>query len=278
MPLRLALAVLVTLAAACGDDATTTAPPADAGARPDAEALRDGGAGDDGGQGDDDGGTTTRDSGTTPEDGGTSEVDGGPPPTGAFLEEDGLIVFEIESAPRVDDWAEETAVSGFGGTGYYRWDIDGARTGNGGSGVLSYDFTVTRTGRYQLHLRSAAPRPTDDNDAFVRFVGVDPVTVRNNPDATCPDGAARERPPDADGSGWFKLYQNESGDEWTFRSHHHDNCAHRIFVDVGSAGTYTVEFSGRSANFKLDRVHLRHVDVDEGTALDPSLPESSRAP
>jgi len=277
MPTRFALAALVILAAACGDDDGSTDAPMDAGARPDA-------ARPDGGGGDDDGGTPVGDAGTTSDDagaaddGGPTEVDGGPPPTGAFLEEDGLIVFEIESAPRVDDWAEETAVAAFAGTSYYRWDIDTARTRNGGSGVLSYDFTVTRTGRYQLHLRSAAPDRTEENDAFVRFVGLEPVTVRNDADATCPDGAARERPPEADGSGWFKLYQNQSGDEWTFTSHHHDNCAHRIFVDVASAGTYTVEFSGRSTNFKLDRVHLRHVDVDQSTALDPSLPESSRAP
>ena len=234
-----------------------------------------GGGGAAGGQ---DGGSAT-DAGDNPLDlGGNGQADQGPTPSGAFLATQGIVVVEVESAARVDDWASETSVAGFSGGSYFRWDISAARTSSGGSGVLAYDVALTQAGRYQFHLRSAAPQPTDDNDAFARFIGADVVTVRNNAGATCPDGPAHERSPVADASGWFKVYQNVSGDSWTYTTHHHDNCAHRIFIAVPASGGYRVELSGRSRDFKLDRFVLRHVDANEALALEPSRPESQRAP
>ena len=268
LPPLLALLMLT----ACGDDdgGTDSGPPAaDAAPGEDGGPAADGGATVDAGSGVDAGAV---DAGPLP------TADAGPPAPGSFLEEDGYVTVEVESADATGDWASETSVDGFTGDAYYRWDIDSPRTGSGGTGVLSYQVALTTTGRYQFHLRSAAPMPTDDNDAFVRFPFNTVVTVRNNADATCPDGPARERPPEADGEGWFKLYQNRSDDVWVYTSHHHDNCAHRVFIEVDTPNTYTVEISGRSRDFKIDRFVLRQVDVDESTALDDANPESPRAP
>jgi len=201
-----------------------------------------------------------------------------PPPTGAFLESGGLVFVEVESAPRVSDWVEEMSNTGYTGRSYYRWNISAARTRNGGTGVLAYDINFTRTGRFQLHLRSAAPERTEGNDAFVRFVGASPRVVRRGSGGSrCPSGGA-ERDPQTDSDGWFKLYQNESHNTWTFRSHHWDHCAHEIFVDIPAPGTYRFEISGRSADYEIDRFALRHTDVPEAMATDPSQPESARAP
>ena len=183
-----------------------------------------------------------------------------------FIETDGLLVMEVESMAPVDDWSLRDIVSGYTGTGYYEWkhgnnaqSIDAS-----GSGVLTYAFTITKTGRYRFRFRSAAPDVTEHNDVWVRFRNHEVVAIRNSSEFTINQNA------------WFKVYQNNSNNNWTWDASTKDHDPHSIFVDVDTPGTYQLQLSGRSTLFKMDRLVLYHADVNQSVATDPNTPESAR--
>ena len=183
-----------------------------------------------------------------------------------FIETDGLLVMEVESMAPVDDWSLRDIVSGYTGTGYYEWkhgnnaqSIDAS-----GSGVLTYAFTISKTGRYRFRFRSAAPDVTEHNDVWVRFRNHEVVAIRNSSEFTINQNA------------WFKVYQNNSNDNWSWNASTKDNDPHSIFIDVDTPGTYQLQLSGRSTLFKMDRLVLYHADVNQSVATDPNTPESAR--
>jgi hypothetical protein len=178
--------------------------------------------------------------------------------TGPFSEQGGLVVVEVESAKVSDQWTERTSVAGASGK-YYEW-----RSGDtslsfdaAGKGLLEYALRITKTGRYHLAIRSAAPHPTDHNDVWVRSPDLAPIRVK---------GAVEE----GLGLTWFKVYQNASNDQWTWITRTKDHDGHDIYLDITKPGTYRVQLSGRSTQFKIDRFVLRHVDVplETATSLD----------
>jgi hypothetical protein len=209
-------------------------------------------------------------SGPTPDAGPPKDsappTDSGPPPAcKGFVEAGGLVVMEVESAPVAADWTKRTSVAGYTGSGYYEWKHGdtSTKTDTAGQGILSYSVCVTKTGRYQLHIRSAAPNPTEHNDVWVRFPDTGAVKNKGAGDTSL-------------GTGWFKVYQNTSNDTWQWKTKTTDNNAHNIFVDVNTAQGFKVELSGRSTQFKVDRIVLRHASVTEADATKASNPESQK--
>jgi hypothetical protein len=196
---------------------------------------------------------------------------GGTPPSsgGEFLEVGGLVVIEAESEGVVGDWDLNTGVSGFTGSGYIEW-----KTGNfstsidpAGSGIITYEILIQNPGRYRFLLRSASPNSTEYNDVWARFP--DNPVFREQ-------GGVFSTPIFSSGN-WFKVYQNVSGDNWTYSTKHVDFDPHDIYMDFPTAGVYRFQFSGRSTRFKIDRFVIYDENVVSfSTASSPSTPESPR--
>lgn len=166
-----------------------------------------------------------------------------------YQEDEGVVVFEVESAAPSDDWKPEKQLAGHTGNGYYTWR--GAdRFNEPGSGVLSYSFLVTRDGEFRLAIRSRHDHhdSTLQNDCFTSM----------------------------DGGHWIKTFSSRRG-EWTWHTLHEldENdkppAQYRL-----SAGIHTLRLSGRSNGFSIDRIHLYR----EGAAgaEDESLKETTGLP
>jgi len=184
---------------------------------------------------------------------------------GVFQEANGLVVVEVESAPVAGSWSSQSGLAGFTGTSYYEW-----KTGNtattvdaAGQGILSYRFKINQTGRYRFQLRSAAPHSTEHNDVWLRV----------------PSGAVKIKGTTVTslGAAWFKVYQNAGANAWSWNAWTTDHDAHSIHADFNTPGEYTLELSGRSTQFKIDRFVLYHSSVSSTTALNTANAQSSTA-
>ncbi|MBX2821105.1 MAG: T9SS type A sorting domain-containing protein [Rhodothermaceae bacterium] len=179
-----------------------------------------------------------------------------------FEEQGGLVVLEVESVLPSDSWSLRNDISSALGNGYYEWKhgdndqgIDAA-----GMGILTYTFEISLAGSYRFLLRSSSPDNTEHNDVWVRF-----------PDN--PATGIRQRGPgsiEIQRNSWFKVYQNTSGQEWKWDARTVDFDPHSIFLTIDEPGTYSVELSGRSTLFKIDRIVLHHEQVrfTDATRLD----------
>lgn len=162
-------------------------------------------------------------------------------------DEDVVVLF-MEAVPTEGDWVEETANAGFTGTSYYRWDGPNY-FGSPGNGLIEYRFEVYEAGTYQLRFYNFHDDPdsTMENDCWLRM----------------------------DGQGqWMKTYSNGSGtvSNWNWTTRFDINGPHpnaNFDLDVGE---HTLQVSGRSYDFCLDRIHLYKNPNSHGT--DESLPAS----
>lgn len=185
--------------------------------------------------------------------------------TGAYIESGGLVIMEAETEAASGDWNYRQDVFGYTNEGYYEWKFGDGSLGIDGAGSdpITYEIEFTTTGRYLLELRSAAPDNNDHNDCWVRFQDSDLLEVQGS------DENNR-------GNSWIKLYQNVSGNTWTWQSKTVDFDPHKIYTDINTPGTYRFQISGRSTLFKIDRIALYTNAVSSATAQDISTPESPR--
>jgi hypothetical protein len=159
-------------------------------------------------------------------------------------EVDGGVAIEVESAAPAGDWKAETRLAGWTGASYYTWtgpDLFGAP----GKGTLAYAFHVLHPGRYRLLLRNRHDfeDSTLQNDCFTRL----------------------------DGGTWLKTFSSQRG-QWTWATNHeHEGGPKPPASYELSAGLHTLELSGRSRGFSVDRIHL----MREGAA---GGEDASRAP
>ncbi len=163
-----------------------------------------------------------------------------------FLEKDGLLAIEIESAPLAGEWAFETALTGYTGKGYYTWKGPNLFT-TPGQGILTYKFYVTNPGEYKLFIynRHDHPDRTENNDAWIKV---------NN-------------------AKWLKTYSSENC-EWTWQTKYefsHGNRGHA--VNTLEEGLNVIQISGRSTDFSIARLVFCQ-DADKG--MDLSVEESPR--
>ncbi len=162
-----------------------------------------------------------------------------------FQESGGIVVLEAESAPAAGSWTKESSVAGYSGSGYYRWN--GADVFNSpGQGILRYVIRIANAGAYHLRIRNHHDHPdsTLENDCFTRM----------------------------DGGTWIKTYSS-TADQWTWHTRHEQDGAHSDPLYTLAAGDHAFEISGRSANFRIDRIHLYLGNV--AGPLELSRPEST---
>jgi len=175
------------------------------------------------------------------------------PPTPVYQALDNLVVVEVESVPPAGDWNEYTALTGFTGESYYRWDGPDL-FGSPGSGILRYEFEVQETANYKLriHNRHDDPQPDQDNDCWVRV----------------------------DGGPWWKVFSNSGSAtvatwNWISVIEQSESVKYDANYDL-DAGRHVIEMSGRSNGFMIDRFIFYQVDVPHAFSLEN--PQSVYAP
>ncbi|MFT7077767.1 MAG: hypothetical protein ACJA0P_003793 [Planctomycetota bacterium] len=166
-----------------------------------------------------------------------------------YLAQSGLVVIELEESDAPGAWANSMSTPGYTGESYIRWDGPNLFNQPGQQGIFSFDFEVGDPGTYLLRLRNRHedPDPTEANDVWIRM----------------------------DGGTWFKTFSNQAGSvgAWTWETRF--DIAHGNQPQASwnlSSGGHTIEFSGRSNGFKMDRFHL-HLPGVAG-ATDPNQPVS----
>lgn len=158
-------------------------------------------------------------------------------------------------------WVVQNDIPGYIGAGFIQY-VGGHYTGIPGKSQLSYTFRIVKEGIHSFKMR-AYREDYEDNDVWVRFphgqvftrVGTD--TNRTG----------------TKGSDWFKAMIGQEDKWYSFvKAQNPDHTLHDIYVDFPEPGVYTVEFSGRSTGFRIDRFYLYQESsyFGMGTEEDPT--------
>lgn len=144
-------------------------------------------------------------------------------------EQGGMLLIDAETAPAIDGWTFESSAPGFIGAGYYTYRGAESKAAPG-SAILSYPIYINNPGLYlvRIHNYHDHPDSSEGNDAWLKIDSVQP---------------------------WIKTW---SGDRvlWNWGNNFeisHDN--HRgPEVTFPAPGPYTLQISGRSPGFSIDRI------------------------
>ena len=165
-----------------------------------------------------------------------------------FQEQNGLLVMQAETIPVVPQWTLDTAVAGFTGNGYIRWDGPNM-FGTPGAGLTVFNFEIQNAGTYNLSIHNYhdAPEPDQNNDCWIKMDGDNSKKVFSN-NGTSTVGVWN----------WASDFES-TGDQAQY------------FLD---AGPHTMKLSGRSNGFHIDRFHLWLSSAND--PLNLNNPESPR--
>ena len=160
---------------------------------------------------------------------------------------DGVGIIEIESVAASGGWVLETDNPGWTGTGFYRWN-GGNLFNSPGSGVLTYNLLVDNPGTYavRLHNRHNDPDPSEENDCWMSV----------------------------NGSPWIKTFSNNGSNDNTWNWLLQFDPGFGAVTYPMNQGLNEIRISGRSQNFRIDRLGVW--PVPGPNAQDLSLPESER--
>ncbi len=213
---------------------------------------------------------------------------------GAFIEENGLVVIEMETTDNLpgswvdSDNSTSPNISNPGdasGDDFIIWE--GAQSLNAqGNGLISYPIEISTTGIYQFKWRTQVGNgtsSTDHNDTWLKIEGDafygQKVATGN---IVCPKGSnsstndcVGSAPQGSGGNGWFKVYSS-GATNWTWSTLTNDNDGHEIFARFDTPGTYNILISARSSSHAIDRMVLVHDDFN-GNEQSLAIPESDRA-
>ncbi len=162
-----------------------------------------------------------------------------------FMEEDGMLVFEVESAPIVDPfWVLEKDVPGYLGKGYYTWRGP-EYFGQPGVAIMTYPILINTPGDYVLRIRNFHDHPANDqqNDVWIRL----------------------------DNGPWIKAFSSVSF-EWTWLTAYdlEGGPQDAVFENLQPGG-HIFEMSARSHGFRMDRVAIYQSGLP---GEDPAKPQS----
>ena len=169
-----------------------------------------------------------------------------------FVEENGLVVIETESLEPIGDWVRESTDSGYTGNGYFRWNGQDYFN-DPGRGVLEYKVLISDPGAYNVRIRMShlgAPAGDQWNDCWTRMGDSGPWVKTLHPSANLNEGFT-----------FNSLLEPRSGEFESMRY-------------TLSEGEHTFYISGRSANFRMDRIHFYKDSVQD--PLNLSYSESQR--
>jgi hypothetical protein len=205
-----------------------------------------------------------------------------------FIEQNGLVVIEAESIPATGGWEEQNATGGFTGDGYLIWEGDDSFR-EPGNGTLSYRIKIDTPGTYRYTHRTRileGNSNTEANDLWLRFPQAQGFFgEKGNGDRVYPRGNERgnngsDQTPYPEGdnkNGWFKIYMNTLG-SWHWQASTSDFDPHDIYVTFSTPGVYTLQISGRSRGYAVDRMVLfQESTYTENQAENTNLAETGCA-
>lgn len=199
-----------------------------------------------------------------------------------FVEENGLLVIEVENTEIGNQWEVLNEIPDFTGNSYIRWGGEDL-FGTPGEGYMSYNIRINTPGTYRFQWRCRIAKGndhTEHNDAWLRMPDADDFFgEKGNGNRVYPKGTGKSPTPEGGGKdGWFKVFVNQL-DKWVWGGRTSDNDGHDIFATFDTAGDYTIEISGRSSGFAIDRMVLYWVSGDSSItgneATDDAQAESS---
>lgn len=213
---------------------------------------------------------------------------------GAFIEDNGLVVIEMESTDNLPgSWvnsanATSPNISNPGGaTGgdFIVWEGPQSLQSTGNS-IISYPVEITTTGTYQFKWRTQVGNgtsSTDHNDTWLKIEGDSFYGQKGSGGSiVCPKGfngntndCTGNVPQGSGGNGWFKVFSS-GATNWTWSTLTSDNDGHQIYARFDTPGTYNILISVRSSSHALDRMVLAHSSFS-GDEQSLGLSESERA-
>ncbi len=164
----------------------------------------------------------------------------------------GVVNIETESIGPRGSWVLESDIEGYRGTGYLRWAghnlFDKPAVDQ-----LSFRFTLDVATTYLIRLRNRHdhPDPTAENDCWIRL----------------------------DGGAWLKLvdsWGSEGVAKWSFNAYLHSTGAFAEY-DL-EPGEHVIDISPRSANFKIDSLHVLPRSVWFANETDPESERERQRP
>ncbi len=182
-----------------------------------------------------------------------------------YEETGSILLVEFENAEFEGDWRLINDISNATGQGYMLWEGDNS-FGTPGNGLATYRIKINNPGVYRFIWRSAVKEgdnPTEGNDSWLRFNDADDFFgEKSNGSIVYPKGTGKTPNPEgASSDGWFKIYRSGNPLDFKWQSRTSDNDAHDVFVQFNTAGTYTMEVSGRSKGHAIDKFILFERDV-----------------
>ncbi|NJL15721.1 MAG: PKD domain-containing protein, partial [Microscillaceae bacterium] len=217
---------------------------------------------------------------------------------GAFVEENGRVIMQIESAPLANGWTQGTD----GSITFYQATTNNLSNPAGG-GILNYDVQITTPGVYRFLWRSKINQGSSNtesndnwlklpNDANVWFFGYKGAVSSeqqlinalqgNQANVVFPKGSSRitaaTTPEGAGASGFFKIYMNALSN-WPWIASTSDFDPHQIYVWFVNPGTYTLQVSNRSAGHAIEKMALYKINTytnNYSTTTLTNAPESPR--
>jgi len=199
--------------------------------------------------------------------------------SGAFLEEEGLVVIEMESGPLPNNgWVEGAD----GDITFYTSTVNSFGSVPLNT-VINYTIEVSTTGFYRFNWRSifGGTISSEENDSWLKFPNDDDVVffgykggsgteaqlearVINEDNIVYPKGSGLEgsgtTPAGGGGNGFFKIYRSGSGG-FKWQASTSDNDAHNIAVWFKQPGTYTFQIASRSLGHSIDKMALYKIDT-----------------
>lgn len=167
-----------------------------------------------------------------------------------YVEDDGLVVIEMETALPAAGWEVRTDKAGYAGSGY--GFFTGANSYGGASGsAIEFRILITTGGRYTMHFRCSnegAERHDLNNDLWAQM----------------DDGPT------------YKTFQASEPWKWGARFDHHPLGKPEAFYEL-DPGLHTLRLSGRSHGFHVDRVVL-FLGERKAAAHDLATPETRGIP
>ncbi len=214
---------------------------------------------------------------------------------GAFIEENGIVVIEMESADNLPgNWVKAAQAtspnvnspgSATGGD-FIVWEGQQS-LGSQGNGLINYPIEITTPGVYRFQWRNQVglgTTSTDYNDTWLKIDADAFYGQKGSGGAiVCPIGftgssndCSGNTPQGAGGNGWFKIYSS-GATNWSWSTNTSDNDPHQIYARFDAPGIYNIAVSARSSNHVIDRMVLSHVTEYSGNPQSTSIAESQRA-
>lgn len=228
---------------------------------------------------------------------GTLDAGTGSGTPGAFIEENGLVVIEMENNPGISgNWKTNATTttsdnindpgSATGGD-FIVWEA-AQNLGNPGVGLLTYPVEITTPGVYRFQWRNQVglgTSSTEHNDTWLKIEADAFYGEKNNGSSiVCPNGldpvqndcTGTTTLNGSSGDGWFKIYASQ-GTNWGWSTFTSDNDGHLIYARFDQPGTYNILVSARSSSHVIDRMVLSldsQYSASAGQNL--SLPQSAQ--